>query len=99
MKICEFIQQLRLTPSKVFEQEIGKPLNLNREKSMADLGKANGAITIEVGVSISNETIELCLSIIEYWLNQNPNKRIVGGIRGEDGRVHPLRIDYQDMGG
>ena len=64
---------------------------------MADLGKANGAITINIGVDIANETVELCLSVIEYWLNRHPDKRIVGGIRDEDGRVGKLRIENRIM--
>ena len=52
-------------------------------------------LTVEVSANIrvSDETVNLCLKLIQWWLNDNPDKRIVGGIRKPNGKVEKLRIE------
>ena len=52
-------------------------------------------ITVEVNAEmrISDETVNRCLKLIQWWLNDNPDKRIVGGIRNANGKVEKLRIE------
>lgn len=45
---------------------------------MADLG----GITINVGVNISNETVQRCCDILRMYLQDNPDK-IVMSVQGE----------------
>ena len=52
-------------------------------------------ITVEVNAEmrISEETVNRCLKLIQWWLNDNPDKRIVGCIRNANGKVEKLRIE------
>lgn len=52
-------------------------------------------INVEVNAEmrISDETVNRCLKLIQWWLNDNPDKRIVGGMRNENGKVENLRIE------
>lgn len=49
-------------------------------------------VSVNVGLSVSDETAQACLKLIELWLNDNPDKCIEGGLRGADGKVEPLLI-------
>lgn len=51
------------------------------------------SVKINVGLSVSKETVEGCLHLITMWLNEDPHRAIRGGARHEDGRVEPLTID------
>lgn len=52
-------------------------------------------INVEVNAEmrISDETVNRCLKLIQWWLNDNPDKRIVGGMRNADGKVDDLRME------
>ena len=52
-------------------------------------------LTVEVNAEmrISDETVNRCLKLIQWWLNDNPDKKIVGGIRNPNGKVEKLRIE------
>lgn len=50
-------------------------------------------ITVAVNMGISQETVERCLKVIEWWLNDNPDKRIRGGYRENDESVMPFVIE------
>ena len=52
-------------------------------------------ITVEVNAEmrISDETVNRCLKLIQWWLNDNPDKRIVGGIRRPNGEMEDFRIE------
>ena len=54
----------------------------------------NDEITVAVSVklSVSDDTVETCLRLIEMWLNEDVTRAIRGGVRNDDGRVDPLRI-------
>ena len=54
-------------------------------------------ITIKVGVSVSDKTIELCLKAIECWLEEDERRTISGGARHEDGTITPFKIEYDDI--
>lgn len=47
----------------------------------------------QINLDVADEAIELCLKLIEIWLNRNQGKRIVGGTRLENGKIEPLRIE------
>lgn len=49
-------------------------------------------LEIDAKITISDECVERCLKLIEFWLNDNPNKRIRGGYRS-DGVVMPFSIE------
>lgn len=53
-------------------------------------------ITIKIGVSVSDKTIELCLKAIECWLEEDKRRTISGGYRNEDGTIDPLKIKYKE---
>lgn len=40
------------------------------------MGKAIGGISIDVGVQISEETINRCITILNWWLKDNPDKTL-----------------------
>lgn len=52
-------------------------------------------LTVEVSTNmrVSDETVNRCLKLIQWWLNDNPDKRIVGGMRNANGKVEKLRIE------
>ena len=50
------------------------------------------SITINAKISVSDETVEACLTLIEMWLNEDKTRAIRGGARQDDGRVEPLKI-------
>ena len=52
-------------------------------------------INVEVNAEmrISDETVNRCLKLIQWCRNDNPDKRIVGGMRNADGKVDELRMD------
>lgn len=56
----------------------------------------NEPLTIRVGVSVSDKTIELCLKAIECWLEEDERRTISGGYRNEDGTIDPLKIKYKE---
>lgn len=47
----------------------------------------------QINLDVADEVIELCLKLIEIWLNQNQGKIIVGGTQLENGKIEPLRIE------
>ena len=47
---------------------------------------------INAKISVSDETAETCLRLIEIWLNEDVTRAIHGGARHEDGKIEPLRI-------
>lgn len=47
----------------------------------------------QINLDVADEVIELCLKLIEIWLNRNTGKRIVGGTRLDNGKIEPLRIE------
>lgn len=47
----------------------------------------------QINLDVADEVIELCLKLIEIWLNRNQGKRIVGGTLLENGKIEPLRIE------
>ena len=53
-------------------------------------------LTIKVGVSVSDKTIELCLKAIECWLEEDDRRTISGGARHEDGTITPFKIEYRE---
>lgn len=59
------------------------------------MSKKIDALSIEVNakLTIPDETVERCLKLVEMWLNDNPDKRIRGGFREEDGRIMPFKIE------
>lgn len=59
------------------------------------MAKVEG-ITIPVTVSISDSTAELCLKIIQCWLEADERRRISGGCRDADGRIEPFKIKYKE---
>lgn len=48
--------------------------------------------SVNVKLSVSDDTVETCLRLIEMWLNEDVTRSIRGGVRNDDGRVDPLRI-------
>lgn len=50
-------------------------------------------VEVKAEMRISDETVNRCLKLIQWWLNDNPDKRIVGGMRNENGKVEKLRIE------
>jgi len=50
-------------------------------------------LTVEAKLTISDQTIERCLKVVEMWLEDNPDKFISGGFRGADGKTTPFRIE------
>lgn len=50
-------------------------------------------VKINAEMRISDDTVNRCLNLIQWWLNDNPDKRIVGGMRNADGKVDELRIE------
>lgn len=53
-------------------------------------------ITIPISVTISDSTAELCLKIIQLWLEADERRRISGGCRNEDGTIEPFMIKYKE---
>ena len=51
-------------------------------------------INVEVSAEmrISDETVNRCLKLIQWWLNDNPDKMIEGGIRKADGKIDGFQI-------
>lgn len=49
-------------------------------------------VEVEAKIAITDETVERCLRLIEYWLNDNPDKAIHGGLRGADGKIEGFTI-------
>lgn len=41
---------------------------------MANMGDLK--VEVEVGLTIPDSTVKKCLSILEMWLNDNPNKQL-----------------------
>ena len=54
-------------------------------------------ITVNANFEIPQETVERCLKIIEWWLNDNPNKRISGGYRENGENVIPFTIEERKV--
>lgn len=50
-------------------------------------------VHVNVKMEIPEETVKGCLCIVEMWLNDNPDKCIAGGVRHEDGKVEPFKIE------
>lgn len=50
-------------------------------------------IEINAKLNIPDKTIEQCLWLIKMWLEDNPDKRIRGGVRGADGKIMPFVIE------
>ena len=63
---------------------------------MAKIGKAT--VEVEAKITITDETVERCLRLIEMWLNDNPNKAIHGGLRGADGKIEGFTIVDRNAG-
>lgn len=52
------------------------------------------SITVDVKMSIPDETISRCLRILEMWMDDNPDKRIiVDTIPTTDGYHHDIHIE------
>lgn len=51
------------------------------------------SIEIEAKLTISDETAETCLKLIEIWLNESPDRRVRGGLRHDDGKVTPFQLE------
>ena len=51
-------------------------------------------INVEVNAKmrISDETVNNCLKLIQIYLNDNPDKELLGGIRKGNGKVENLMI-------
>ncbi len=51
-------------------------------------------LTVEVSTNmrVRDETVNRCLKLIQWWLNDNPDKMIEGGIRNADGKVDDFQI-------
>ena len=59
-------------------------------------------ITVDVKVAIPDETVCRCLRVLEMWMDDNPDKRIVvDTIPGVDGYYHKIHIEDRgaDNGG
>lgn len=41
-------------------------------------------INVDCKLSVSTETVELCLKLLEIWSDENPNKRIEGELIGTE---------------
>jgi hypothetical protein len=51
-------------------------------------------ITVDVRVNIPDETICRCLRILEMWMDDNPDKRVViDTLLGDDGYHHKIRVE------
>lgn len=51
-------------------------------------------VTVEAKVEVSDDTCLSCLKLVEIWLNNNRDKRIVGGFRdGVNSDVLPFKIE------
>ena len=50
-------------------------------------------VQVNADMSVSEDTVKRCLKLIEWWLSDNPDKRIVGGYRGPDDKIEELRIE------
>lgn len=64
---------------------------------MADIFPSEMAITVTAGLDISEDTVKLCLTVIEYWLNNHPEKRITGGYRNDNGKIDHLIIEDREQ--
>lgn len=52
------------------------------------------SITVDVSVNISDETICRCLRILEMWMDDNPDKKIVvDKVAYKDGYRHKIHIE------
>ena len=54
------------------------------------------AVQVNCELTPTQETVERCLKIVEWWLNDNPDMRIRGGYRDGDGKIDPLFIERID---
>ena len=50
-------------------------------------------IDVDARISISKETAERCLALIEMYLNDNEDVCISGGARHENGKVTLFKIE------
>ena len=50
-------------------------------------------VEISANMRVNDEAVNRCLKLIEWWLNDNPDKRIVGGVRQPNGKIEELRIE------
>lgn len=48
--------------------------------------------SVNVKLSVSDDTVETCLRLIEMWLNEDETRAIRGGARNDNGIVDPLKI-------
>jgi len=56
-------------------------------------------ITVDVKVNIPDETICRCFRILEMWMDDNPDKRIVvDRVAYNDGYGHVIRVERDDNG-
>ena len=52
-----------------------------------------GSITVDVGITIPDETLKSCLKILEIWQDENPDRFIVcDRIRTESGFNHQFYV-------
>ena len=55
--------------------------------------KNENNVEVNAEMRIIDETVNRCLKLIQWWLNDHPDKRIVGGMRNANGKVEKLRIE------
>ena len=53
----------------------------------------NLTIDVTARLTISDETAERCLRLLEMYLNDNQDVSISGGARHDDGKVAPFKIE------
>lgn len=55
-------------------------------------------INVEVNAEmrISDETVNRCLKLIQWWLDDNPDKKIVGGMRKPNGKMEDFHIETRE---
>lgn len=53
-------------------------------------------IEVHTTLTVPDETVKRCLTLVEMWLNDNPDKRIVGGTRNIDGTIDGFKIEDRD---
>ena len=63
-----------------------------KEKNVNPFSEMTIKVSADFDMNVSNATMEKCIKILNWWLKENPDKRIVGGGRKPNGKVEKLRI-------
>jgi hypothetical protein len=54
------------------------------------------SVEVSAKIGVPEKTILRCLRLIEWYLNDHPEKHIIGGTRLVDGTIEELRLEDRD---